>query len=210
MAAEENELDPRAAAALIQQTTRTARRSLVIRAPVLYSGWGVAWLVGLGAMWLSVRDQSPYRGPSTASVVLFGALIVLALAVTMVIVVRATRGVSGQSEAQGRIFGWSWLVGFAALFALDGALAKVGASPTVLGLVGAAGPMLVTSLIYLAGAAAWVDWPMFVMGIWLALVGAVGVFTGPVGVLLIVAAAGGGGFLVMAGYLYWRRRAERA
>lgn len=210
MTEDHTDLDPRTAAALIQQTTRTARRSLVFRTPVLYASWGVAWLVGLGGMWLSVRGQSPYLGPSTVAAVLFGVLILAALAVTMVTVLRATRGVSGQSETQGRIFGLSWLVGFAAWFAVDAALARAGAGATVLGLVGGSGPLLITSLIYLAGAGIWADWPMFVMGVWLALVTAVGVFTGPVGLLLIAAGAGGGGFLVMAGYLCWRGRAERA
>jgi hypothetical protein len=206
---DDNELDPHAAAALIQQTTRAVSRSLGVRFPVLYAGWGVSWLVGLGAMWLSVRNQSPYRGPSAASSVLFGVLGALALAVTLTTVIRATRGVSGQSEAQGRIFGVSWGVGFSVLPAVDGALSRNHASATVQTLVGTIGAVLVVSLVYMVGAAAWIDWPMFALGLWLAVVAGVGAFTGPVGVLLVTAAAGGGGFLAMAGFLFWRGRTER-
>lgn len=206
----EPDLDPRAAAELIQQATRTARRSLTFRAPVVYASWGVAWLVGLGAMWLSVRGQSHYSGPSAGPAILFGVLIVLAIAATMASVLQASRGVSGQAEAQGRIFGFSWLIGFAAWFAINAALSVAGAGEDVLGVASTAGPLLVTSLLYLAGAGIWLDWPMFVMGLWLALVTAVAVFTGPVGVLLVAAAAGGGGFLLMAGYLSWRGHREPA
>ena len=202
----DDEFDSRAAAALIQRTTTDTRRSLEVRVPALYAGWGIAWLVGLGGMWLSVRGQHPYSGPNTISAILLGVLLVGAVVVTIVSVGRATNGVHGQSEIQGRIFGIAWPIGFVTFFVMEGALAHGGASNTVLGLVGAAGPLLVTSLVYLVGAAIWLDWAMFVMGAWLAVVVAVGVWTGPVAVLLIDSLAGGGGFLAMAGYLAWRRR----
>lgn len=205
MTDEEGFDSPSAAAALIQRTTVDTRRSLDARAPALYAAWGVAWVVGLGAMWLSVRAQHPYTGPDAVSATLLGVLLVGAVVVTIVVVGRATRGVHGQSEAQGRIFGIAWPVGFGAFYAIEGALAHQGADVTVLGLVGAAGPLLVTGLIYLIGAAIWLDRPMLVMGVWLGVVVAAGVWTGPVTVLLIDALAGGGGFLVMAGYLAWRR-----
>lgn len=194
------------AAALIKQTTSDTRRSLDTRIPQLYGAWGVAWLVGLGGMWLSVRGQHPYAGPSTGAAVLLGVLLMGAVGVTIFYVVRATRGVHGHSEVQGRIFGFAWLVGFSAFFTLVGALAHQGASPTVLGLLGATGPLLVTSMVYFVGAAIWLDWPMLAMGVWLAVVVAAGVWTGPVTVLLIDAVAGGGGFLVMTLYLATRRR----
>ncbi|HEU5471623.1 MAG TPA: hypothetical protein VFV67_13295 [Actinophytocola sp.] len=203
---ENDDFDPSAAAALLQQTTHRVRRSTAVRTPVVYAGWGVAWLVGLGGMWLSVRDQRPYHGPATAPTVVLGVLLAAALALTMVVVLRPTRGISGQSEAQGRIFGLAWLCGFVLVFTLMDALGRLGADPAVLGTVGGAAPMLVTSLSYLVGAAAWLDRAMLTMGLWLALVTAVGVYTGPVTLLFIAATAGGGGFLLMAGFLWWRSR----
>lgn len=202
----DDDFDTSAAAALIERTTDDTRRALTIQYPLLYAGWGVAWLVGLFVMWLSVRGQTHYAGPSAASAILFGVLLLMALAITIVTTVRATRGVHGQSEMQGMIFGISWGIGFVALFTVQAALAHNGASDTVLALVSAAGPLIVTSLMYLAGAAIWTDKPMLTMGVWLAVVAAVGVWTGPITVLLVDALAGGGGFLVVAGYLVWRKR----
>ena len=182
------------------------QRSLTVRVPQLYAAWGIAWLIGIGAMWLSVLGQHPYAGPTAATAILLGVLLVAAIVVTMVYVGRATRGVSGRSAVQGRMFGLAWPIGYGAYYTMEAALAHDGAGAELAGLVGAAGPLLVTGMVYLVGAAIWRDWPMFAMGAWLAVVVAVGVWTGPVTVLLVDAVAGGGGFLVMAGYLVVRGR----
>jgi hypothetical protein len=199
-------VDPQEAAALMAATSQQARSALAIRLPLVYLPWGAAWLIGLGAMWLSVRGQRPDQGPSGLTVAVLVILLLAAIGVTMVVVTRATRGVSGPSAVQGRIYGLAWPIGLAALFGIDGALSQHGASSTVLGLVSGAGPILVTGLIYVLGAAIWLDWSMFWLGTWLAVVAAAGAWAGPVSVLLIGALAGGGGFLAMAGFLALRHR----
>jgi hypothetical protein len=199
-------LDVRAAAALMQETREHAREALKVKTSLLYAAWGVAWLLGLGAMWLSVRGQQPYRGPAAASGIFLGALLFAAIIVTMIIVIRASKGVGGTSSMQGRIYGLSWPIGFASLFAIEGALAEHGASDEVMGLIGASGPILVTALIYLVASALWVDLSMFALGAWLALVAAVGAWTGPVTVLLVESLAGGGGFLLAAALVARRQR----
>ncbi|GLY64719.1 hypothetical protein [Amycolatopsis taiwanensis] len=98
----EDDFDTSAAAALIQRTTDDTQRSLTIQVPQLYAGWGVAWLVGLFVMWLSVRNQEPYSGPSAAPVILLSVLLVAALAVTMVTIVRATRGCTDTRRRKAR------------------------------------------------------------------------------------------------------------
>lgn len=198
-------LDPRGAAELIARTAEHTRRSLSVRLPVVYTAWGAAWLVGLGGMWLSVRGQDPYRGPDALSATILGVLLVGAVAVTMITVSRGTRGVRGNSQIQGTIFGLSWPIGYAALFALIGAVGRRGASDQVMGLLGSSGPLLITGVIFVLGAAIWLDRSMVAVGCWLALVAGMGAFTGPVTVLLIDAIAGGGGFLAAAGYLSARK-----
>jgi hypothetical protein len=205
MAAEED-LDPRAAAELLRATRDRTARSFDVRTHLMYASWGVTWLVGLGAMWLSVRDQQPYQGPSPVGYATLGVLIVISVGVTWWLA-RATRGIEGPSAVQARMFGVAWPIAFWAFFALQGALADQGADPVVLGIVGAAIPFLVTGMIYLMGAGIWRDRWMFGFGVWLIAIAAVGAWTGPVGILLIEALAGGGGSLVLAGHLAWRRRA---
>lgn len=60
----------------------------------------------------------------------------------------------------------------------------------------AVGPVLVTGLVYMAGAAIWSEWSMLILGGWLAVTCVAAAWTGPVSALLIEALAGGGGFLV--------------
>lgn len=203
----EEAMDVRTAADLMLETRERARNALEVRLPPVYAAWGVAWLGGLGAMWLSVRDQHPYRDPSGLSSAVLGVLSCLAVTVTITVVIRATRGVGGVSPLQGRMYGVAWLLGFSAVFVIDAALASHGASHAVQGIAYATAPVVVTALIYLVGAAVWLDISMFILGAWLAVVSGVAAWTGPVGVLAIEALAGGGGFLLAAALVLRRRRA---
>ncbi len=84
------------------------------------------------------------------------------------------------------------------MFGLEGALARAGASRAVIGVFEAAAPILVAGLIYLAGSALRLNWPLSGLGIWLVAVAAGGAFAGPVGVWAVGALAGGLAFLLMA------------
>src|SRR5215472_5043507 len=64
---EDETMDVVQAAVMLDQTERSTQQALRIRYAPIYLAWGVAWLVGLGAMWLSVRGQRPYSGPSGVS-----------------------------------------------------------------------------------------------------------------------------------------------
>ncbi len=203
----EEAMDVRTAADLMRQTRERARNALEVRLAPVYAAWGVAWLGGLGTMWLSVRDQQPYRGPSGLSAAVLGVLSCLAVTVTVTVVIRATRGVGGVSPMQGRMYGAAWLFGFSAVFVIDAALASHGASQAVQGIAYATAPVVVTALIYLVGAAVWLDISMFILGAWLAVVSAVAAWTGPVDALAIEALAGGGGLLLAAALVLRRQRA---
>src|ERR1700722_5915912 len=111
----EEAMDVRTAADLMRQTQERTRSALEVRLAPVYASWGVAWLVGLGAMWLSVRGQQPYREVSGLSSAVLGVLCSLALTVTMTMVIRASRGVGGVSPVQGRMYGVAWLLGFSAV-----------------------------------------------------------------------------------------------
>lgn len=202
---DEETMDPVQAAALLDQTQRSTSQALRIRYGPIYLAWGVAWLAGLGAMWLSVHGQHPYHGPSGLSAVVLGTLLAAAAVVTSLMIVRATRGIGGQSAAQGAIWGSAFSAGFAAWFTVAAAMSHYGASRAVLGIAYAVGPVLITGLVYIVAAAIWAEWSMLILGAWLTAVCVAAAWTGPVTVLLVEALAGGGGFLV-AGLLLTRRR----
>jgi hypothetical protein len=205
--AEDDVLDARQAAELLRASADHARERLMINLPLVYGAWGLAWLIGCGAMWLSVLGQHPFRGAAGWASAILGVGICLAIVATGIATGRASKGVGGVSARQAVMFGLSWPAGFAALFTLIGAASHFGASPQVMGVLGAAGPLVLVGLIYMVAAGMWLDRVMFVLGAWELLVAAVGAWTGPVGVLFMDAVAGGGGFLVAAAFVAWRTRA---
>src|SRR2546426_11221900 len=64
---EGSELDPRTAATLLEQTKRRAQHQFEFPSPLLTLIQAGAVLAAYGAIWLSVRGQNPYSGPSYAA-----------------------------------------------------------------------------------------------------------------------------------------------
>lgn len=90
-------MEPREAARLLAQTQADARRSLDFRAPWVSLVAAVVVLAGFGIVWLDVRDQHPFTGPSPASLAVFYALIALRIATVIYSYARARTGISGRS-----------------------------------------------------------------------------------------------------------------
>jgi len=192
-------LDPRSAATIVNETRSRATRELAVSGPLLFAGGGLVVLLGYGAIWLSVRDQHPYDGPSGLAIATLLVLVVAAAIVTGSVVDRATHGVAGQSVLRRRI-GFSAIgIAYAGLLVLEAALVHAGASHAVAyGVFAAATPILATGGIYIANSATTLDWPLFGLGICLITIAAAGSFTGPRTVWLIGALAGGLGFWIKA------------
>ncbi len=205
MEPEEQPLDPRAAMELMGDAEADVHRRLGVDNGVLFVAWGLAWLVGYGAIWLSTKDQDPYVGPSGASFLVLVLALLLAGLVTFVTVRRAVRGVGGRSATSGMIYGFGWLFGFGLFECIQAAVASRDPEPEVMGILASAGPVLVVSLMYIMGGALWLDWSLFAMGAWLAVVAAVAVFFGPSTLCLLMAVVGGGGFVVAGAALVVRR-----
>ncbi len=90
-------MEPREAARLLAQTQAHARRSLDFRAPWVSLVAAVVALVAFGLVWLNVRDQHPFTGPSLASLAVFYVLIALRIATVIYAYAHARTGVSGRS-----------------------------------------------------------------------------------------------------------------
>ena len=90
--------DPRQAAALLDQTTGRARRKLQPSPPWLLATRAVMVLAACGAIWLSVRGQHPYRGPTDADIPVLIAFIVINFTATVAVRERAMTGVRGPAR----------------------------------------------------------------------------------------------------------------
>lgn len=194
-----NRLDPVQARDLLESTRRHTSDEIDVRTDVLLLVWGVAWAMGYLSMWWSTRDQDPYTGPPMWAAVVLAAGLVIAAAATVVVIVRATSGISGASTRSGMFYGLTWAVAFTAWQSLMGALVDQGVSAAIGGILAAAMPALIVAIIYCASAALWEEPSLFVVGVWLAVVTAVGVWTGPSTVSLVIGGLGGLGFLFGAG-----------
>jgi hypothetical protein len=204
---EETAMDVEGAAAILQETRDRAARELEVRNPVLFASAGLVVLLGYGAIWLSVRDQRPYHGPTGAAIAVLLLLVVAAVMITASVVERAASGVSGSSTLQRRIGFSSIAIGYIGVLVLEAALAHAGASHAVAyGVFAAAAPILVTGAIYIANSAISLDWPLFALGIVLVVVAASGAFAGPRTVWAVGALAGGLAFMGKAAVQRWLRR----
>ena len=193
-------MDAQGAAVIMQQARERTGSELRIRRPALFVTWGLAVLIGYGAMWLSVRGQHPYQGPTWPTLLLALLLLLIAAIITAQVVDRAASGVGGRSEVQRGIFVLALTAGYAALLIEKIALVGAGVSRPLQVVLGVTAPMLVAGLVFVATSASTtgLNRPRLALGIWLLAVAAGASWAGPVGVLAVCALAGGGGVLLMA------------
>jgi hypothetical protein len=195
---EGTEMDVQRAAAILAETTEQARRALGFRRPALLGVWGLAWVVIYGVLWLSVRGQRPYQGPTPAALLAVTIVVAASYAVTVVLVGRAASGVGGGSAVKRRILVLSYVAAYVGVLTLEAALDHAGASRAVLGVYGANAPILVIGLVVAASSTLSLTWSAFGLGIWMMAVAACSGFAGPVSVWAVDALAGGIAVLVLA------------
>jgi hypothetical protein len=181
------ELDPREAAELLEQTRRRAQRQFDIRPPLLMLTGVVVVLIAYGALWLSVRGQHPYQGPTgTALAVLYSTLIVWIVLVAIVMR-RATSGVGGPAARRRRIEGLTFIPIWISVYVFQGALHHAGASNAIVyGIYPAAAPLIIVGGAAAAYSAAKENWPWAVFALAAVVIGAIGSFAGPVEVWAVV------------------------
>lgn len=207
---EGGELDPREAAALLEQTRRQAERQFELQSPILMFVAAVTVLVAYGAVWLSVRNQHPYVGPTgTALAVLYGTLAVWIVFVVTVL----RRSLSGRSsrgrQLEGITFGAIWIC----VYIFQGALYHTDHNHAVAyGVYPAVAPLLIVGSAAAAYQAARENRAQAGFALAAVVLGALAAFAGPAGVWGVVGVGLCGLLLVGAAGKLWQRRAstERA
>ena len=194
---EDQDMSVQEAAAIVQDARARARKELVISAPLVYTAWGLVWLLGYGAMWLSVRAQNPYTGPSGVSIAAVFVLAAFAVAAVLVIAHRAAAGIDGQSVRHRRIILATWAIGYLILLLVQAAISG-SVSTRALAFAGFAGPLLLAGLTYILASALGRNRPASALGAWLVIVAASCAWLAPAAILATCALAGGGAFLLIA------------
>jgi len=196
--------DPQEAAALLDQTARQARRQLQPSPPWLLATRAVMVLAALGAIWLSVRGQHPYRGPTAADIPVLVAFIVVNFALTVGVRHRAMAGVQGRSrftQPEIAVMVVAWIVTIVAILVLAAAGVSYSHYPTTL--------LIMPGLAWAAVSGARAGWRRSATGLAVAAVGVAGLFAGSAGAWLVAAVGLCAIFIVRAAINARQRRASR-
>ena len=180
---EDAALDPRTAAALLEQTRRRAQRQLDIRPPLAMLLGAVLVLVDYGGIRLSVRGQDPYTGPSPTALVVVYAIVFVGIAVIALLFQRATSGISGRSSRQRRAAGIMFATIWVLNYVFAGALNVAGVSPAIAyGIYPAAAPLIIVGSAAAAYEAAQEHWGWSALALAVVALAALAAYAGPANV----------------------------
>jgi hypothetical protein len=192
---------PQQAAALLDEATWQARRKLQPSPPWLLATRAVAVLAALGAIWLTVRGQHPYRGPTAADIPVLIAFVVLNFAATVTVRQRAFAGVAGRSRLS-PVEILVLVLAVAAAPVLMWSLAVGGVSfawyPTTV--------LIIPGLAWAAISAVRANWVSCGTGLGLVAIGAVGAFAGQAGAWAVAGVGFCAVLLAHAAIDVWQQR----
>lgn len=193
---------PQEAAALLDEATWQARRKLAPNPPWVLVSRGVLVLAALGAIWLSVRGEHPYTGPTSADIPILLVFVIANGALAMGFRHRAGVGVSGPSRlrpAEIAIAALAWIAAAGLMVGLAVAGLNYAVYPTTVLLIPGATWAFLMMLRK--------DWRGVYSGASVAVVGAAGLLASGAGSWLVagvgLCAALSGGAALTA----WRQRA---
>ncbi|PJJ72827.1 hypothetical protein CLV46_2404 [Diaminobutyricimonas aerilata] len=191
-------LDPAAMLALIQTQQSEMERRMAAATPWIVAAWGIAWVVGFGALFLIDGARPGFAIPLPVAVGTFIALMIAAVIASAVLGARMGRGVKQTKEANfnGAVFGVTGSASFFAMYVFAVGLTRNGMDPDLLNIFFPTSSALIVGIFYALAGGFWRIVPMIWMGAWIALVGLVAPFFGYPHHYLFFALAGGGGFLV--------------
>jgi hypothetical protein len=167
---------PEQAAALLDQTTQQARRRLQPSPPWLLVTRAVLVFAALGAIWLSVRGQHPYRGLTGSDIPILLAFVVVNFTATVAVRRHAVAEVGGRtrfSQVEITVLVVSFAVAIVAMATAGAAGAGFAWYPTSV--------MVIPGLAWTALMVARSNWRGLGSGITLLVMGIVGAVAGPAG-----------------------------
>ncbi len=200
-------LDPHEAAAMLDQATQRARRKFQPNPPLLNVFRAFVVLAAFGSLWLSVRGQHPYTGPSGWAVAIAYVLVAVVIGWSASALKRSGAGVTGPAQRARNLGIGVLLVGWVLVYVFQGALYKAGAPHDIVyGLYPATAPFFIIGLAGAANSAGREDWPTTATTLAVAVVAAVAAFGGPIDCWLIMGIGLCLAMLGNAAFTVWQQR----
>lgn len=200
-------LDLHNALRLVASAEDTARRELRGNEALLYLIWGLAWLLGFGALHGARFGWLPFNYGFALAV--FGSFLLVAVVVTIVLTGRYSRGLRGHTSFIGGMYGTAWALGFIVMGTISGIILNVVDDFWVRGMLMNSIAILIVGLLYITGGTTFNDKTQSVMGIWFLVVNMAALLSGSEHYLTVFFIFGSGGFLVAALVEALRRRKHR-
>lgn len=191
---DEQGLPPSEALALIERQRGEVAARLGFPVSGVFAAWGIAYLAGFALAFAATQHLVPVGVPIGVGLPLG----IASIAYSATRGVAAGRGVSGRSQMAGAMYGWSWTLGFAGLYAVNLGLMSHGLSVAMVSLLWSGSALLLAGVLNLAGGALEGDRAQYLLGVWMIASAAGSVFAGYPGDFLVLSLAGGGGFLLMS------------
>ena len=198
--------------ALLKEQQRSVESQKGGFVPLILLAWGVAWLVGFGALWLVDGLGDSFSLPIAVAAPIFVVLLIAAGALSAFLGIRSSRGMRGSREGAfvGILYGQSWWVGSIAIYVIGMALVHNGMDRDLLSIFYPSVFIFFAGLMYIMAAALWRALPMLFLGLWSIVVCCAAPFFGQPTHYLVYALAGGGAFLIAGGVsAIWIRRGRR-
>ena len=201
--APETRLDAAAALSAIEDQQNILHVRTGIRSAPLMAAWGLAWLLGYGALRLGRRSDFTVPVPH---MVFFIAALACAGLYTAVYISRRIRGIRGGAVDQGARLGAAWCGAFILWFVTIGRIGSLlAAMDTVRAreaavILSNAGPCLIVGVLFLASSAVWRERTLGVLGGWILIITTAATIVGGSAMLLVMSLAGGGGMLLAAAW----------
>ena len=198
-AADDAVLDPAAMLALLDDQRRSVERQMAAFVPIIVTAWGIAWLVGFGALWLIDGLAPAISLPAPVAFSIFGACLVAAIVLSAVLGARSGRGLRGnKGEAfTGIVYGSAWWIGSLGIVGLGQGLAFNGMSADLAAIYYPVAFVTFAGVMYVLSAAIWRAVPMLIVGVWTVAVAVAAPFFGVPTHYLVLALGGGLGFLAL-------------
>jgi hypothetical protein len=193
-------LDPAAMMALLTKQQLSVQYQQAAFVWLIQLVWGIAWGVGFLALWLIDGAKPTFSLPLPISATVFAVLIAAAIAVSIVLGVRSSKGVrpSPANAFQGTVYGITWSVSMIALSVFAAGLQFNGMAGELTAIFYPSAYVLMTGVLFFVSAAIWHAKPMIYLGGWIVLIAVIAPFFGYPNHFLFLAIAGGGSLLVMS------------